>query len=333
MLKTLLIILFSAFISNIVLSQDKSKKMNGVSFVGTKELIKQKHIDPVKSLNANWITVMPFGFIANGTAAVRFNEDWQWSGETVKGIKHTIELAQKNNLKILLKPHIWLHNGWIGDLNFSNERDFQTFEKTYSNYIIEFAKLAQLLKVEVFCIGVEIKKIAVNRPKFWKELIKKVRIIYSGKLTYSSNWDNFNHISFWNELDYIGIDAYFPVSSSKTPSFQSCFIGWEKHFDAIKSFSDSIKKQVIFTEFGYRNIDYTGKEPWTESDNSTFNSQAQINAYRAIFAKFWGQSWFAGGFLWKWFPNHSETGGPKDNRFTPQNKSVEKIIRGFYRNA
>jgi len=333
MTKTLLSLLFVGSILMTGFGQNKTAKMNGISFVGTRDLISEQHIAPVTQLNANWITVMPFGFIANGTAKVVFNAKWQWAGETTKGIKHSIELAKKNNLKVLLKPHLWLHNLWIGDLNFETEAEFKTFEKTYSNYILEFAKLAETLKVEAFCIGVEVKKIAVARPKFWKNLIKQVRTVYTGKLTYASNWDNFKNIGFWKELDYIGIDAYFPVSESKTPSFQSCFIGWNSHFNAIKHYSDSIKKQVIFTEFGYRNIDYTGKEPWTESDNSSFNNQGQINAYRAIFAKFWGQSWFAGGFLWKWFPQHSQTGGSKDNRFTPQNKPVEKVIREFYEKA
>lgn len=314
-------------------SQHQSTKMNGVSLVGTKNLSEQSHFDPIKNINANWVTVMPFGFVADGMANVRYNEQWQWVGETVKGITSSIELAKKNNLKVLLKPHIWLHNGWIGDLTFTTEKDFNTFEKSYKAYILTFAKLAEQLKVEVFSIGVELKQIVVARPDFWLDLISDVRKVYTGKLTYAANWDNYENVGFWRELDYIGIDAYFPVATAKTPSFQSCYIGWKDDFFAIKKVSESVNKSVIFTEFGYRNIDYTGKEPWNEASNDSFNSQAQINAYRAIFARFWGETWFAGGFLWKWFPNHSETGGADNNRFTPQNKPVEKYIKDFYGKA
>lgn len=325
----LLPILF--FLSLSVSAQKNSLKMNGVSFVGTSGLINESDFKPVLNINANWVTIMPFGFLANGKANVQYNSSWQWKGETTEGIAHTIDLAKKNNLKILLKPHVWTHNGWVGNLSFATESEFKIFEESYSNYILEFAKLAQDKQVDVFCIGVELKVIAVQKPAFMKELIKKVREIYSGKLTYSANWDNYQNISFWNELDFIGIDAYFPVSESKTPSYQSCFIGWKPHYEAIKRLNRSTGKKVIFTEFGYRNIDYTGKEPWTESKNDTYNSMAQINAYRAIFSRFWGESWFAGGFIWKWFPNHNKTGGTKNNRFTPQNKPVEKIISDFYK--
>jgi hypothetical protein len=84
---------------------------------------------------------------------------------------------------------------------------------------------------------------------------------------------------------------------------------------------------VIFTEYGFRNVDYTGKEPWEDNSNSTFNSQGQVNAYQATFCRFWGESWFDGGFLWKWYPDHPNAGGETNNRFTPQNKPVESIIK------
>ena len=98
----------------------------------------------------------------------------------------------------------------------------------------------------------------------------------------------------------------------------------------IKNLSKEVNKPVIFTEFGYRNIDYSAKEPWDEKQNETFNSLAQENAFLAIFAKFWGETWFAGGFIWKWFPEHTNSGGKNNNRFTPQNKATEKIIADFY---
>lgn len=324
------IFVFSLFLSCIGFGQISDTKMNGISFVGTKKLISNANLKPVIDIHANWITVMPFAFIPKGTASVQYNQNLQWSGETVNGIEHTVELAKKNKLKILLKPHIWMHYSWIGDLTFDSESKWETFEASYTAYILEFAKLSEKLNIDIFCIGVEVKKMVIERPDFWEQLILKVRTIYSGKITYAANWDNYQNISFWDQLDFIGIDAYFPVSNTKTPSYQSCFIGWKPHYDTIKKLSLTTNKKVIFTEFGYRNIDFTAKEPWNESSNQTFNSIAQENAYRAIFSRFWGEDWFAGGFLWKWFPNHSKTGGIKNNRFTPQNKPCEKIIRHFY---
>ncbi|WP_448553512.1 glycoside hydrolase family 113 [Thalassotalea montiporae] len=328
-------IIFSVFLFTPLLNWAQNlngvEKINGVSFVATNQTLNSSDLNPVKDINVNWITVMPFGFIRPNSAEVLYNSNFQWKGETVAGIKQTIRLAHQQQLKVMLKPHVWMRNQWIGDLSFSTEGQWLIFENSYTNYIFEFAKVAEELNVGIFAIGVELKKSVILRPDFWRELSDKVRTIYSGKITYAANWDNYNNVSFWDKLDYIGIDAYFPVATAKTPSHDAFYAGWSSHYSAIKKFSYSQQKKIIFTEFGYRNIDYTGKEPWNQAVNSTFNSIAQENAYRAIFSRFWGESWFLGGFLWKWFPDHAKSGGINNNRFTPQNKPVEKTIKAFYK--
>ncbi|PZE16497.1 glycoside hydrolase [Putridiphycobacter roseus] len=312
------------------IAQAQGDKINGVSIVSMRNTHESIHFEPIKRINANWVTVMPFAFIRNNAPNVYYNANFQWKGETELAITESIKHAHANHLKVMIKPHVWTHGGWIGDLTFNTEEDWLKFEKSYTSYILSFAKIAAAQNVAIFCVGVEIKKSVVQRPKFWINLIKEVRKVYKGKLTYAANWDNYENVSFWKMLDFIGIDAYFPLTEAKTPSFQNCFIGWEKHYKFIKEISKKVNKPVLFTEFGYRNIDYTGKEPWDEKQNNTFNSLGQENAFLAVFAKFWGESWFAGGFIWKWFPDHAESGGTANNRFTPQNKAVEKIIASFY---
>jgi hypothetical protein len=230
----------------------------------------------------------------------------------------------------MLKPHIWAMGTWVGAIEYTTEAEWQVFETSYKNYIMDFAFVADSMEVEAFCIGVELKKVVVQRPQFWNVLIDSVRTVYSGPITYAANWDNYENVTFWDKLDLIGIDAYFPVSTSQTPSVEECYLGWESDFNAINTLSNTTGKKVVFTEFGYRNIDYTGLEPWNEDNNSTYNNIAQKNAYQALFCRFWGESWFEGGFLWKWHPNHSSAGGNSNNRFTPQNKSVEVLISNVF---
>ena len=83
----------------------------------------------------------------------------------------------------------------------------------------------------------------------------------------------------------------------------------------------------------YRSVDFTGKEPWN-SDKvlGNVNLEAQKNGTQAIYNQFWKEDWFAGGFLWKWFHNHTEVGGEDNNRFTPQNKPTEGLIKQLYGN-
>jgi hypothetical protein len=78
-------------------------------------------------------------------------------------------------------------------------------------------------------------------------------------------------------------------------------------------------------------VDFTGKEPW-KSDVvvGKINLEAQVNGLRAIHNLFWKEDWFAGGFIWKWFHDHEKVGGVNNNRFTPQNKPAENVIRELY---
>jgi hypothetical protein len=54
-------------------------------------------------------------------------------------------------------------------------------------------------------------------------------------------------IKFWNELDYIGIDAYFPLSDATTPSVNLMTLG--STLKKIENFKRRRKKKILFTEF------------------------------------------------------------------------------------
>jgi hypothetical protein len=73
-----------------------------------------------------------------------------------------------------------------------------------------------------------IRNAVAKRPEYWSQLIKKIKKIYF-KLTYAANWDDFDKVPFWNELDYIGIDAYFPLSNATTPSVLELNDAWQQH--------------------------------------------------------------------------------------------------------
>ncbi|MCF6296202.1 MAG: glycoside hydrolase [Flavobacteriaceae bacterium] len=311
----------------------QTEKINGVSFVASREPINEKHVNPVINVNANYAAIMPFGFIRNiKHPEITFNTERQWFGETKAGAKQYAEALQEKGIKIMIKPQIWVWRGeYTGFIEMTNEENWKLLEDSYSKFIIEFAELAQEINAEIYCIGTELEKFIENRPEYWTNLILEIKKIYKGKLTYAANWNEFKRTPFWNKLDYIGVDAYFPVSKEKTPTVVQCLEAWKQHKNEIKAVTDKYNKQIIFTEFGYRSVDYTAKEPW-ESDRSmtSVNLEAQTNATQALFQEFWKEDWFAGGFVWKWYHNHESSGGEKNTRFTPQNKPVEAVIKSYY---
>ena len=309
------------------------EKINGVSFVASRDAITEEHINPVVQVNANYAAIMPFGFIRDlEHPEIIFNTDRQWFGETSKGVKQYIEALRAANIKIMLKPQIWVWRGeFTGNIKMTTEENWQLLEDAYSKFILEYAKLAEEMKVPILCIGTELEQFVANRNEYWFELIEKIKSVYKGELTYAANWDEFKRTPFWAELDHIGIDAYFPVSDSQTPTIEECRKGWQEHKIIIEEISEKYRRPVLFTEFGYRSVDYTGKEPW-RSDRSMdqVNMQAQVNATTALFEEFWEEKWFSGGFIWKWFHADDRVGGPKNSQYTPQNKPVETVIKERY---
>ncbi|WP_298530695.1 glycoside hydrolase [uncultured Algibacter sp.] len=309
-------------------------KINGVSFVASRESVSSNHIKPVVDLNANYAAVMPFGFIKDlSNPNIVFNTERQWFGETKAGARQYIKELQKHDIRVMLKPQIWVwHGEFTGFIEMKNEKDWKVLESSYSKFILTYAELAQEMDVAIFCIGTELEKFISNRPEFWQSLIVQIKKIYNGKLTYAANWDEYKRTPFIASLDYIGIDAYFPVSESKTPTLKECLESWRPYHKEMVSLSEHYKKPILFTEFGYRSVDYSGKAPWRSDRSMTqVNLEAQTNATLALFNSCWQEDWFAGGFVWKWFHDHENAGGKEDSRFTPQNKPVENLIREQYK--
>ncbi|MCB0383552.1 MAG: glycoside hydrolase, partial [Psychroserpens sp.] len=244
-------------------------KINGLSFVASPEPINEAHTKPVTEVGANYTAIMPFGFMRDlEHPLIVHNTDRQWFGETKAGAKQYIDELRKKEIKIMIKPQIWVwHGQFTGEIKMSSEENWQALEATYSDFILEYAALAEDTKAEIFCIGTELENFIKERPDYWYNLIQEIRKIYKGKLTYAANWDEFKRTPFWSYVDYIGIDAYFPVSDKHTPTIEECKLGWQKHKHDIKLLYDSFDKPVLFTEYGYRSMDFTGKEPW-KSDHT-----------------------------------------------------------------
>lgn len=314
-------------------SSQRILKMNGVSFVASREQALQEHVDALLRVHADCAAVMPYGFIRDvWEPEIIFDTQRQWYGETREGARQYIELLHANGLKVMLKPQLWIRGGtFTGTMDMSTEVQWQVLEDAYERFILNYAQLAQETQVELLCIGTELGVFIKRRPQYWQSLIGKIKGTYNGKLTYAANWDEYQQTPFWPQLDYIGIDAYFPLSDEKTPDVETLRKAWQPWKESISAFAGKVKRRVLFTEFGYRSTDFTAHRPWqADRDEAGVNLEGQVNAKKALFEEFWKEPWFTGGFVWKWFINHTSSGGAEDNRFTPQNKPAEEVIKAFY---
>ena len=111
-------------------------------------------------------------------------------------------------------------------------------------------------------------------------------------------------MAFWDDLDYIGIQAYFPLveedrllEAERVPLVKALEQGWEEHLEAIERIQGKFQRPVIITEVGYRSTIDAAVRPWEwESRDTEATSeeqlQTQANCYEAFLKAFWKKDFF-----------------------------------------
>lgn len=293
----------------------------------------------LRDLGVTHVALVPFAFQpSHDVPRLRMHTESRWYSEGDDGIREMARRAGRLGMEIILKPHIW-----IGDydsegqarhhVGFDSEKDWQQWEDQYRQFIMHYARLSQEIDAPLLVIGTELAHAAQTRPSFWRGLIQKVRSVYDGKLTYAANWyQAYQKVSFWDALDYIGVQAYFPISEAADPTRATLHEGWRTHAGELARLAERTNRPVLFTELGYRSVPYAAATPWRwpsrgEEDTTAAAPGLQARLYRAFFTSVWTQPWMAGAILWKWHPRAHD---PHPLGFSPQGKPAEEVIReGF----
>ncbi len=294
----------------------------------------------IRNLGATHVSLVSFGFQEEASnPVIRFSPDVRWFSESAAGARGIANRAEQFGLRIILKPQLWLRGGaWTADIDFANEQDWITWESGYREYLLHTANLATQIGAEMVIIGTELSNPVRKRPAFWRSLIAEIRTLYDGQLTYAANWhDDYEHVSFWEALDYIGVNAYFPISEAGDPSLSELRDGWRVHGETLEAMAYRENIPVLFTELGYRSVSYAAAEPWRWPSRDEVGAvepdyRLQSDLYGAFFDVVWPAPWFAGAVIWKMYPYGPDRrgSGRRSLDFTPQDKPAEQVIRdGF----
>ena len=284
-------------------------------------------------LHADWIALNPFGHQSGASDPhVYFGDD-----PPDAHITHAIREARELGLKVLLKPHILLRrpgaHEWRGTIGMDTEEHWQSWFADYAKFILHYAALAEREQVALFCVGVELSRTAIEREADWRRLIAQVRERYSGPIVYAANWwGEYDRIAFWDAVDYIGINAFFPLSDHPNPSLSELRSATEAVADQIAVVQRLADKPVIFTEVGFKSISGTSVRPWEwpRPIEPAVNLDEQSRCYQAILETFCNRPWFYGMYWWKWYSDLGR-GGIGDGDFTPHHKPAEQVLSEWYR--
>ncbi len=252
--------------------------------------------------------------------------DFDYFSASIPSIEHAIDQIHAQGMRVMLKPMVDLRNGvWRAHINPS-----AAWFAEYESYMNDWATFAEAHGVEMLSVGCEF-----NQPQTWeaewRQVVAGVRARYSGPITYAANHDSYASVAWWDAVDYIGIDAYFPLTDSYNASPAELVSAWQARADSIEAWRSAagLAQSVLFTEVGYQSADGAARTPWGVESSSPVDLQEQADAYQALLSVMTKRSWFDGAFWWSWETNPLG-GGPDHAGFTPHGKPAEAVLASYY---
>ena len=141
---------------------------------------------------------------------------------------------------------------------------------------------------------------------------------YGGKLIYAASWTGlpdkaagpeYTHITWWDAVDFIGVNAFFPLSQNAadvgTDTLSNAWHGKGTGlgiqgadadiFGNLQKLADTTQRPVVFTAAGYESQTGSNEAPGNTTKNES-DTQEQLNDMQALLQTFTGTPWWAGAF-------------------------------------
>lgn len=290
-------------------------------------------------------------------------------------IRHAADLARANGMKVILKPMINCRDGvWRAWVKFfrpitaeeraagvTGEMDpwddppvmregeikdlakWDQWWKLYAQYILHYARIAQEKQAEGLCLGCELSSTEEFEDR-WRELIKQVRKVYHGSLTYDVNHGREDAVAWWDAVDFISVSAYYAVPAPEGESEEEATRRTTPRAEIVKeltavkerlgALSRKRGKAICFLETGCPNIRGCARYPWAHPRDPRVDptdDQEQVNYYQAMFDVFYNEPWFMGFAWWDWPARLYEPESPWGKRgFCVYGKPAEKTLGEWY---
>ncbi len=289
-------------------------------------------LEKQKRLGANVVAIVPYSYMRNPRQPSSFPIMRRAGTETDEGVIRDALLAQELGMKVVLKPQIWLGGGhWPGDIEMRTEADWAAFFQHYYRWIRHYALLAEIYGMDMLCVGVEFAKATQQQPQRWIDLIAKLRGIYRGSMTYAANWGaEFEALSFWSHLDYIGLDCYYPLSESSEPSDAALRQAFAEKLELAKRISQQAKRPLLLTEIGFTSTPAPWRSPHQDGRGKPYNGQTQQRCYKICMQVLAESGDWQQGVLWWKFPSDLSEGGGEHTGFTPNEKPAEEQLARWF---
>jgi len=284
---------------------------------------------------AEWIAVTPFGRVADLTGR-GVDPTFEAPFATNRAaVARAVAMAHARGLRVFLVPHLWVESGgWRAEIDPKSDEAWAEWAKSYGGFVRTWAALAEETGVEMFSAGVELRSwVTTPRAPSFAAILRELRGVYHGLLTYSANWDDVERTVVLGDLDVIGINAFYPLAEKEGAALPELVDGGRKVRDKVHALAETWNKPVLFTEIGYTTRSDPAVRPWEWPDSMSHvavDELAQALAYHALLAPLVDEPDFAGFFVWRVYADPEDVSQEAEWGFSPRGKLAELVVRDAF---
>ena len=291
-------------------------------------------LDHLVAMGANWVSITPFGRIWSlQDTQIRMDFEAPYQANRV-AIREMITQAKARGLKVLLIPHLWVETtGWRGEIDPGTPERWAAYRESYRRFVLAWARDTEAAGADALSIGVECKSWSGRFGGFWTDFIGEVREAFGGMLTYSANWDEAEDVLFWDQLDFIGINAFYPLADHAGATDTEYLAGARALVPGLRDLTEVLQMPLVFVEVGYTTRRDAAVEPWLWPDGMAdvvIDEREQARAMATLVDPFLREPFFAGFFLWRYYANLDDVSQEGIWGFSPHAKLAEDTLRDVF---
>ena len=289
---------------------------------------------------------------------------------TTGDVAPLLDLATSLNLSIVLQPivdvdwsrpeyqrlHDWTASGAIARNDIGGtftDAQWTTFFDSYEAFILPWAAAATQAvergSLVTFSVGDELDHAFAQELRF-RKLITAVRRVFTGTLTAAANGRSISTIAWWDAVDVIGHNAFWPLGAAApigTPlPVETMTAAWAPTVQMLGQLSAAHGgRRILLTAAGAQSRPNCHMHPWgtggarqgdgnDQGDVSAwpvaYDVECQARVYASLIDAFspHADTWWAGVLFWRWSSDPTQ-GGPSDSDFCPHGKSAEAVFTNW----
>ncbi len=295
----------------------------------------RRALSELKRMGCTWVSLTVFGRVWDlSPTGVDLSFEAPFA-DNRRNVLRAVEQAHAEGLRVMLVPHLWVETGgWRAEIDPGDDAAWARWARAYSAFTLAWAEVAQQAQVDLFSVGVELRSwVTTSRAPSFTELIRQVRSVYPGLLTYAANWDDVEHTVILGELDLIGINAFYPLTERAGATLPTLVEGGQRIGAQLEALARQWDKPVLFTEFGYTTRTDPALRPWEWPDGMRdvqVDERAQAEAYLGLLTPLPEREGFAGFFVWRLYADPNDSSQEAEWGFSPRGKLAELALRGAY---